>query len=74
VHLSKGNTYENRCLNAIFYENRIAAKELIFSIGVIFQTAATGLPLFVVRRVVTAVGVGIISCIVPMYQSECAPK
>ncbi|CAF0738107.1 unnamed protein product [Adineta steineri] len=47
---------------------------LIFSIGVAFQTAATALPLFVVGRVVAGLGVGIISCIVPMYQSECAPK
>jgi SP family sugar:H+ symporter-like MFS transporter len=47
---------------------------LIFSVGVAFQTAATALPLFVVGRVVAGLGVGIISCIVPMYQSECAPK
>ncbi|CAF1249660.1 unnamed protein product [Rotaria sp. Silwood1] len=47
---------------------------LIFSIGVSFQVAATKLPLFVVGRVVAGLGVGIISCIVPMYQSECAPK
>jgi sugar porter (SP) family MFS transporter len=46
----------------------------IFSLGVIFQTAATVLPLFIVGRVVAGLGVGIISCIVPMYQSECAPK
>ncbi|CAF1564288.1 unnamed protein product [Adineta ricciae] len=47
---------------------------LIFSIGVAFQVAATATPLFVVGRVVAGLGVGIISCIVPMYQSECAPK
>jgi len=46
----------------------------IFSLGVIFQTAATVLPFFIVGRVVAGLGVGIISCIVPMYQSECAPK
>jgi SP family sugar:H+ symporter-like MFS transporter len=46
----------------------------VFSLGVIFQTVATALPLFVIGRVVAGVGVGIISCIVPMYQSECAPK
>jgi sugar porter (SP) family MFS transporter len=46
----------------------------IFSIGVAFQTAATKTPLFVVGRVIAGLGVGIISCIVPMYQSECAPK
>lgn len=46
----------------------------IFSIGVSCQVAATSLPLFVVGRVVAGLGVGIVSCIVPMYQSECAPK
>jgi sugar porter (SP) family MFS transporter len=47
---------------------------LIFALGVIFQTASKATPLFVVGRVVAGLGVGIISCIVPMYQSECAPK
>ncbi|CAF3142954.1 unnamed protein product [Rotaria sp. Silwood2] len=47
---------------------------LIFSIGVSFQVAATALPLFVAGRVVAGLGVGTISCIIPMYQSECAPK
>ena len=42
----------------------------IFSLGVIFQMIATGLPLFIAGRVVT----GIVSCVVPIYQSECAPK
>jgi MFS family permease len=47
---------------------------LVFSIGVAFQTAATALPLFVVGRVVAGLGVGLVSCLVPMYQSECSPK
>ncbi|CAF1372460.1 unnamed protein product [Adineta ricciae] len=47
---------------------------LIFSIGVACQTAASSLPLFVIGRFIAGLGVGIISCIVPMYQSECAPK
>jgi SP family sugar:H+ symporter-like MFS transporter len=47
---------------------------LIFSIGVAFQVAASALPLFVVGRVVAGLGVGIVSCLVPMYQSECSPK
>jgi SP family sugar:H+ symporter-like MFS transporter len=46
----------------------------IFSIGVIFQTIATRIPLFAAGRVVAGIGVGIISCAVPIYQSECAPK
>ncbi|KJA21016.1 hypothetical protein HYPSUDRAFT_42600 [Hypholoma sublateritium FD-334 SS-4] len=29
---------------------------------------------FVIGRVIAGLGVGIISCLVPMYQSECAPK
>jgi len=47
---------------------------LIFSIGVAFQTAATEIALFVVGRVVAGLGVGLVSCLVPMYQSECSPK
>ncbi|EEB88712.1 hypothetical protein MPER_13283, partial [Moniliophthora perniciosa FA553] len=38
------------------------------------QTAATEVPLFVVGRVFAGLGVGVISCVIPMYQSECAPK
>jgi len=47
---------------------------LIFSIGVAMQTASTAMPLFIIGRVVAGVGVGLVSCLVPMYQSECAPK
>ncbi|UJR24080.1 hypothetical protein I4U23_027048 [Adineta vaga] len=47
---------------------------LIFSIGIACQTAAVVLPLFLIGRFIAGLGVGIISCIVPMYQSECAPK
>jgi sugar porter (SP) family MFS transporter len=38
------------------------------------QTAATAIPLFVVGRVWAGVGVGLVSTLVPMYQSECSPK
>lgn len=38
------------------------------------QTAAIKLPLFIVGRVVAGLGVGLVSTLVPMYQSECAPK
>jgi SP family sugar:H+ symporter-like MFS transporter len=38
------------------------------------QTAATKLPLFVVGRVWAGLGVGLVSTLVPMYQSECSPK
>ena len=47
---------------------------MIFSIGIACQTAAVTIPLFVIGRFIAGLGVGIISCIVPMYQSECAPK
>ncbi|GAA95166.1 uncharacterized protein L969DRAFT_53148 [Mixia osmundae IAM 14324] len=47
---------------------------IVFSIGVALQTAATKIPLFVVGRVFAGLGVGMVSCLVPMYQSECAPK
>ncbi|KDQ61688.1 hypothetical protein JAAARDRAFT_55028 [Jaapia argillacea MUCL 33604] len=46
----------------------------VFVIGVIMQVAATALPLFVVGRVFAGLGVGLVSCLIPMYQSECAPK
>jgi len=47
---------------------------LVFSIGVALQTAATAIPLFVVGRLWAGVGVGLVSTLVPMYQSECSPK
>ncbi|KAL7266192.1 Plasma membrane low glucose sensor, partial [Rhizina undulata] len=46
----------------------------VFVIGVIFQTAATAIPLFVVGRLVAGFGVGLVSALVPLYQSESAPK
>jgi len=47
---------------------------LVFSVGVAMQTASTDIPLFVVGRVFAGLGVGLVSCLIPMYQSECAPK
>ncbi|KAF9047167.1 MFS monosaccharide transporter, partial [Hymenopellis radicata] len=52
----------------------IVFASLIFSIGVAMQTASTAIPLFVVGRVFAGLGVGLVSCLAPMYQSECAPK
>jgi len=46
----------------------------IFSIGVAMQTAASALPLFIVGRVFAGWGVGMVSMLIPMYQSECSPK
>ncbi|KAF8498516.1 general substrate transporter [Russula emetica] len=47
---------------------------LVFSIGVALQTAATGIAPFVIGRVWAGLGVGMVSTLAPMYQSECAPK
>ncbi|KAH9479420.1 Major facilitator-type transporter ecdD [Psilocybe cubensis] len=47
---------------------------LVFSIGIAMQTAATQMALFVVGRVFAGLGVGLVSCLIPMYQSECSPK
>ncbi|KAF2494113.1 putative hexose transporter [Lophium mytilinum] len=46
----------------------------VFITGVVLQTIAHALPLFVVGRVVAGLGVGIVSALVPLYQSESAPK
>ncbi|ELU43663.1 sugar (and other) transporter domain-containing protein [Rhizoctonia solani AG-1 IA] len=47
---------------------------LIFSIGVALQTGTLNMDVFVVGRVFAGLGVGMMSTLVPMYQSECAPK
>jgi len=47
---------------------------LIFSAGVAMQAAALAIPLFVVGRVFAGLGVGMVSMLIPMYQSECSPK
>ena len=47
---------------------------LILSAGVAMQTASSAIPLFVVGRVFAGLGVGMVSMLIPMYQSECSPK
>jgi MFS family permease len=47
---------------------------LVFSVGVALQTAATTLAPFIIGRAWAGLGVGMVSTLVPMYQSECAPK
>lgn len=47
---------------------------LVFTLGVILQTAATDIPLFVAGRFFAGYGVGMISASIPLYQSETAPK
>lgn len=46
----------------------------VFTLGVILQTAATAIPMFVAGRFFAGLGVGLLSATVPLYQSETAPQ
>ncbi|KAI3318516.1 general substrate transporter [Xylariaceae sp. AK1471] len=46
----------------------------VFIFGVIFQVCASGIPLLLAGRFFAGVGVGAVSVLVPLYQSEMAPK
>ncbi|PBP15386.1 putative glucose transporter rco-3, partial [Diplocarpon rosae] len=46
----------------------------IFSLGVLLQTVAMAITLLVLGRFFAGLGVGIVSVLVPLYQSEMAPK
>ncbi|KAH8700649.1 putative MFS monosaccharide transporter [Talaromyces proteolyticus] len=46
----------------------------VFTLGVILQTAATAIPLFLAGRFFAGFGVGLVSALIPLYQSETAPK
>ncbi|OHF01502.1 hypothetical protein CORC01_03258 [Colletotrichum orchidophilum] len=52
----------------------LAASCWVFNLGVILQTIATAIPLFLAGRFFAGFGVGLISALVPLYQSETAPK
>lgn len=52
----------------------VIASCAVFCIGVALQTASTTIAVFSLGRVFAGLGVGLTSCLVPMYQSECAPK
>lgn len=52
----------------------IIAGCFVFIIGVILQTASTGLALLVVGRLIAGFGVGFVSAIIILYMSEIAPK
>lgn len=52
----------------------LIVSNFVFIFGVILQTAATAIPLFVAGRFFAGFGVGQLSALVPMYQSETAPK
>ena len=44
-----------------------------FVVGGAFQTFATGMPMMMIGRIVAGLGVGALSTIVPVYQSEISP-
>ncbi|KAF2747702.1 general substrate transporter [Sporormia fimetaria CBS 119925] len=46
----------------------------VFNLGVILQTISTEQDMFIAGRFFAGLGVGLISALIPMYQSETAPK
>ncbi|KAH6615854.1 high-affinity glucose transporter RGT2 [Chaetomium sp. MPI-SDFR-AT-0129] len=46
----------------------------VFNLGVVLHTAATAIPMFLAGRFFAGLGVGLLSAMVPLYQSETAPK
>jgi len=52
----------------------MVATGIVFNFGVILQTASTSQPLFIAGRCFAGLGVGLVSAMIPMYQSETAPK
>lgn len=46
---------------------------LIFVVGGAFQSFATGMPMMLLGRIIAGLGVGALSTIVPVYQSEISP-
>ncbi|KJX99628.1 high affinity glucose transporter RGT2 like protein [Zymoseptoria brevis] len=52
----------------------ISSTACIFNFGVILQTISTSQPLFIAGRFFAGLGVGLISAMIPLYQSETAPK
>lgn len=52
----------------------LIAASALFVIGSVFQAACNGVALLCVGRVLNGLSVGITSMVVPLYQSEIAPK
>lgn len=46
---------------------------MVFLVGGAFQTAATGMPMMLIGRMIAGFGVGALTTIVPVYQSEISP-
>ena len=47
---------------------------IVFNLGVILQTISTSQPMFIAGRFFAGYGVGLISAMIPLYQSETSPK
>ncbi|KAJ5880705.1 uncharacterized protein N7473_011758 [Penicillium subrubescens] len=52
----------------------LIASTHVFILGVILQTAATAIPMFLAGRFFAGLGVGLVSALIPLYQSETAPS
>ncbi|TBU27241.1 MFS monosaccharide transporter [Dichomitus squalens] len=52
----------------------IIASCSVFCLGIALQTGASNWATFIVGRFFAGFGVGLISTLIPMYQSECSPK
>jgi sugar porter (SP) family MFS transporter len=101
VSILSAGTFFGSLASPFFADNigrrwSLIASSVVFSFGVVLQTAATAIPLFLAGRFFAGFGVGLISalskswslqnrialycdlllirCVVPLYQSETAPK
>lgn len=79
VSILSAGTFFGALLSPLFADTigrrwALIASSWVFNLGVIFQTAATALPLFLAGRFFAGLGVGLISALIPLYQSETAPK
>ncbi|KFY24114.1 hypothetical protein V493_05438 [Pseudogymnoascus sp. VKM F-4281 (FW-2241)] len=52
----------------------LIASNVVFCVGVVLQTIAVDIPLFLAGRFFAGFGVGLISAMIPLYQSEISPK
>jgi MFS family permease len=51
-----------------------SSSAFVFNLGVILQTASSARAMFIAGRFFAGLGVGLISAMIPMYQSETSPK
>ena len=68
------NRLLHRCVVATLLPSPSLTHTGLFFIGVALQTGCHNLAGFAVGRVFAGLGVGGVSCLVPVYQAECAPK